>query len=256
MTKFIDLHCHLLPNIDDGPATLADSVALAQALVSQGFTTVVATPHYIEDYSALYQQHIIQQFNALQAALQEAAIPLTLLLGGEMLLTPQILKIPEATLPVISGTKLVLLELPLTQAMPHYTQHVMFTLQLRGFQPVLAHPERVQAFQEDMQPLLDLLPGCLLQINIASLLGHHGKRAQKTAMTLCQVQAPHFLATDSHRASQVQKFNIPTLTTHYPVQLLLHENPQLALRNQPVKKIPKSLTGSYKEKLFRLFKRK
>ena len=254
MTNYFDLHCHLLPDVDDGPATMADALALAQALVQQGFSTVVATPHYLEDFSQRYQAQIKQQYQLLCEALQEAGVPLHVVLGGEILLTPVLLDLAPQELPFIAGTKSLLLELPLYQALPSYTEQVLFQLQLQGCQPIIAHPERCQALQSDPASLQTLVQlGCLVQVNFTSLSGLYGKRVQRTAKQLLNDGMAHFLASDSHHVKQLQKANLQSLAKQYPLQLLLQETPKALLNNEPVKRMSQNRTPlAALKKLFRL----
>ena len=130
MATYTDIHCHILPGVDDGPSNLEESLTLACSLVKNGFSRVVATPHYIEDYSQDFRRTVEEQFACLSHALREAGIPLTLYLGGELLLTPALSKLAaERTLPTLNGTSYVLLELPMFQPVPLYLRDVLFALQ-------------------------------------------------------------------------------------------------------------------------------
>lgn len=256
MRHKIDIHCHILPDVDDGPQTMADSLMLASVLVNQGFAEIIATPHYIEDYSAAYRNHIKQQYKALQTALQVQGIPLQLHLGGEVMLTSLVVQQADSgTLPVLANTNHVLLELPLRQEVLAYASQVIFHLQIKGYQPIIAHPERVEFIKQDPRCLLRLLEsGVLLQVNMGSLFGLYGKRAKQAAEFLLANQMAHFLATDSHHASQGALGHKLTKLA-YPLELLMGENPHNLLNQQRIKQLCKREEKSYSvNKLIRFLK--
>ena len=228
----IDTHCHLLPDVDDGPSSMAESLELASVLAQLGFTEVIATPHYIDDYSEKYRSHIYQQYKTLQAALEAEGIPLRVHLGGEIMLSFEVEKqASEGTLPVLSSQKHVLLEFPLQQEVLAFAAQVIFHLQIKGYQPIIAHPERVNFIKDDPDCLTRFFhSGVLLQINAGSLLGLYGRRAKKTAEYLLQRQMVHFVATDSHSADFARRLQQLTQLP-YPWKQLLSDNPHSLLNN-------------------------
>ncbi len=248
----IDLHCHLMAGVDDGPRTLKDSLLLARALVDSGFNHVVATPHYIEDYSRGYRRRVEEAHIHLTQSLQAEGIPLTVCLGGELMLLPGLAdKAKERALPTLNGTRYILLELPLYQPLPLYAEEVLFALQARGYIPILAHPERMEAYKGGVDKLFSLTrKGILLQVNLGSLAGLYGPSVKGLARKLLRYGLAAFLATDSHDAGLLDLV-ARELKEPSPHQALLGKNPQIALRDEEVvvspQQPPRSLAARVRE---------
>jgi protein-tyrosine phosphatase len=196
----IDIHCHLLPGLDDGPAKRSTSLAMARAAVADGREVVVATPHYWPDHWTPSPDRVRETLRELQAALDEAVVPLRLLAGHEVRLAPQV---PDwigegKVLTLADAGRLVLLELP-PQEWPIFTEHVCYRLRQLGITPVIAHPERNDLVVRDLRRLSALEEaGCLLQVNAGSLTGRAGRAVQRTAKRLCRQGRVRFVASDGH----------------------------------------------------------
>lgn len=198
----IDLHCHLLPGVDDGPDTWDAALALARACVEDGIRHAVLTPHVFpgrHDNDSTTLQPAFQQFRAL---LQREGLPLTASLAGEVRLTPEILDmLPEGRLPFLgrsAGMDNLLLELPDGQ-IPLGTDRLVHRLLRLGVRPILAHPERNRAVIADplrMRPFVEA--GCLLQVTAGSLTGHFGPSAREAAWALLRAGWVAAVASDCH----------------------------------------------------------
>ena len=194
----IDLHCHILPGVDDGPATLEEALAMARVAVADGLRTVAATPH-LQPADFAHHPWIAAGVAALREALQAASLPLQIIPGAEIACAPELLD-HFPTLPHLGASPWILLEPPLL-GLPNYLEEVVFAMQLAGIKVILAHPERSQLMgimPEIIQRLAER--GCVLQINVASLLGRHGWATRKTARKLLQEYPNCILATDAHDA--------------------------------------------------------
>jgi protein-tyrosine phosphatase len=194
----IDLHFHLLPGIDDGPATSEAAVALARAAVDAGTGTIVVTPHVSWRYptDALTIQRAA---DALRARLQEDGVPMELICGAEIAMTRVADIEPDelARLTIGDGPWL-LLEPPFTASWAGL-DHVVQRLQLGGYRILLAHPERCQAFRRDPSALSALIQqGALASITAGSLVGDFGEEARVFALTLVRDGLAHNVASDSH----------------------------------------------------------
>jgi len=167
----VDIHCHILPRLDDGAPDMATSVAMARLAVAAGITTVIGTPHWIEDEHETDPARVRQTVRDLQAELNSRAIPLTVLPGNEALICPDLpdrVKKGDVLTLADKGTHL-LLELPY-EDLPTYVDDVVFRLQLQGITPVLAHVERYAYVRTDWHVLdLWVQRGCLAQVNASSL---------------------------------------------------------------------------------------
>lgn len=198
----IDLHTHVLPGIDDGPATMDGSLELLRAAHADGITRMAATPHVRDDYPTPVEtmERLVGEVNA---AAREARIPVEVLPGGELDLA-YMQRLDDETLRRFGlggNPSLLLVETPY-RGWPVGLQDVVFRLAMRGFSVVLAHPERnaeVQANLELLKPLVDA--GVLVQLTAASVDGRLGKRAQICAHDLLSAGLAHLLASDAHASS-------------------------------------------------------
>lgn len=198
----IDIHCHLLPGVDDGPATLEDALALAAACVDDGITHVVASPHVFPGRWDNRRGGIEEHAQRFQTALQGAGIALTLGWAGEVRLAPESLDLlAGGELPMlgqVGGYRTLLLEMPDGQIPLGSERFVKACLKVR-VRPVIVHPERNRAVMElpqRLRPLVDL--GCFVQLTAGSLVGQFGALAQVTARRLLDWGWVHALASDAH----------------------------------------------------------
>jgi len=206
----IDLHCHLLPAVDDGPASIEESIAMGRAAYADGVRTIVVTPH-ARDWRRAHPGEkagatLPGQVRALQEALHQAGVPLALHPGMEEELDldlPQRLEDGRAV-PLGRGPYF-LLELPFMQY-PLYLDEVLFQAQVQGWRPLLAHPERyryVQASPDVLAPLVQR--GVLVQVSVGSLAGEGGPRDREVAQWLLRRGLVHCLASDGHSAAGARR---------------------------------------------------
>lgn len=195
----IDLHSHILPGLDDGAATLEDALGIAEAASSDGIRAIAATPHVRADYPTSPEQ-MERLVDSLRRELREASVPLELLPGGEIALDwlPELGDDELRRFGLAGNPRYLLLETPYF-GWPLELEDTFFQLQLRGFTPVLAHPERngeVQASPERLAPLVER--GTLVQLTAASLDGRLGQGPQKTGLRLLELGLAHLVASDAH----------------------------------------------------------
>ncbi len=195
----IDLHCHILPGIDDGPRDMAVSLAMARCAVDDGITYIACTPHI---YPGLYENDgpgIAAAVQALRAALAQAGIPLQLGFGADTHLAPDLLEgIRAGRVPTLAGSRYLLLEPPHHVAPPRLDQTV-FSLLGAGIVPVITHPERL-SWIENHYPLMATLvrQGAWMQLTSGSLTGRFGPRPRYWAERMLDEGLVHIVATDSH----------------------------------------------------------
>lgn len=199
MHPLIDLHCHVLPGIDDGPETLADSLALLQAMAEQGVRTVVATPHAGDGRYEAQPDQVLAAVEAVNLAARAAGIAVEVLPGMELTLSFDTLTKLRATKALtIAGTQNVCVELPRTPyAM--FVDRAMFELMLAGYRPILVHPERNPGIQEHPE-LMDKLAerGVVGLLTAGSLLGRHGSTAERLAARFLKGGSATLIASDAH----------------------------------------------------------
>jgi protein-tyrosine phosphatase len=198
----IDLHCHILPNVDDGPKNVAESVEMAKQAVRQGIKTIIATPHHRNEKYVNHGQTIFGQVEELNRVLKSENLDLTIFPGQETRIFGEIVEGLETgeILPMNQG-KYVLIELP-SGHVPRYTGQLMFDIQLKGFVPVIVHPERNQEIMENPEVLYQLVKkGALTQVTASSVTGHFGKTIKKFTHQLLEANLTHFIASDAHNTT-------------------------------------------------------
>ena len=197
-----DVHCHILPDIDDGPQGLEEALSMARIAVDDGTRTVVATPHGTRVMALGGKEALEGRVRSFNDELRANNIDLTVVMGAEYLLSPELLEeARQGALISLNGSRYLLVEIDFLQY-HHYTEEALFQLQLEGFTPMLAHPERQADIQERPKLLTGLVDrGVLSQITGGSLLGHFGRSAQRCAEHLLKQNVVHLLASDGHSAT-------------------------------------------------------
>jgi protein-tyrosine phosphatase len=198
----IDLHCHVLPGIDDGPATPEEALALARAFLAEGITRVTATPHVSPGYSNSAAT-IAARCSELVSALARAQLPLEVVPCAEIdLLHGAALGEDELAAMTLGRGDALLVECPFAPVVPSF-EALIARLQDRGHRVVLAHPERSPAFTRDHDLLRRLVHrGALSSLTGASLAGDFGRTAQRYACWALDEGLAHNVATDAHGANR------------------------------------------------------
>jgi protein-tyrosine phosphatase len=194
----IDLHCHLLPGIDDGPETVTESIALARAVAQTDVRTLVATPHVSRRYHN-DPDTIARLVDELSTRLVAEQVALEVRPGAEIAVT-HLADIDPAQLPRLGlgGGPWLLVEPPFTQ-MASNLDAILLDLQRRGHRILLAHPERCPAFHRDPLMLGSLVrTGVLTSITAGSLVGRFGESVRRFALQLAQDGMLHNVASDAH----------------------------------------------------------
>ncbi len=195
----IDIHCHLLPDMDDGAKSLDESLAMARIAVADGISTIVATPHQLGNFSQNDAVAIKDRVAQLQHALSEDDVPLRVLPGADVRVEDGMvakLRCGEV-LTLADRGKHVLLELPHELYLP--LEPVLEQLHGARMVGVLSHPERnrgILGSPELVAPLLE--KGCLMQITAGSLVGMFGPHCQRLTEWMVRRSMVHFVATDAH----------------------------------------------------------
>lgn len=198
----IDLHCHVLPGIDDGPDSIEGSVALARAAVAAGIQTVVATPHVSWRY-ANDAETIARLVGEVNARLQREDVALDIRPGGEIAMT-RLIDIEPAELARfgLGGSSWLLVEPPFTEVATGLDSIVRDVLS-RGHRVLLAHPERCHALRRDPRMLESLIrDGVLTSITAGSLVGQFGGEVRRFSLKLARDGMIHNVASDAHDHSQ------------------------------------------------------
>ncbi|MBN1507146.1 MAG: hypothetical protein JW955_09895 [Sedimentisphaerales bacterium] len=239
-TRFVDLHCHCLPNLDDGPDSAEGAVALCRALVEDHVCTVVATPHQLgqfENRATAKEIRLVAQ--SLNRELMERGVDLEVLPGAEIRLDERIdrLLAEEEVLTLADRKRHVLLELPSDVFID--IEPLVLGLQSQGIDLVIAHPERNIPLLEQPRLLRRWLgSGVTLQVTAASLTGEFGLRAERAAWRLISEGWAAMIATDAHDhysdpPRMTAAFELVTASLGRDLaQLLCVENPSRIVRGE------------------------
>lgn len=220
-----DIHSHLIPGIDDGAATMDESIILIERMMDFGFKKIVTTPHIMADYYRNTSDIILKGLDDVREELHKRNIKVELDAAAEYYLDETFEnKLDKGDILTIGG-KYVLFELSFVN-FPKNLNEIIDRIQEKGYTPLLAHPERYPYMGADMENYHQLKErGCYLQLNTLSLGGHYGKPTQKTAEELCENYLIDFIGSDLHRMKHAdglyQSLNMPyvhKLLTDYQLQ--------------------------------------
>lgn len=199
----LDLHCHLLPGIDDGATDVEMSLAMARQAHANGIRTVACTPHI---YPGVYENTaagIRDAVAALQSRLDGEGIGLQLLAGADVHLDPGLLDgLASGRIPTLAGSRYLLLEPPHHSAPPRFADSV-FDLMVAGYVPVITHPERLRWIEDHYEVFRQLVAqGAWMQLTAGAVAGTYGKRPLYWAERMLDDGLVHILATDAHHPTR------------------------------------------------------
>lgn len=200
----IDIHSHLIPNVDDGAKSPEETIELIKEAREAGITDIILTPHYIINSYEQNAETLILLKDKLQQIINSENINVNLHIGMEVYITDNLVEIlKQNKILTLAGSKYLLMELPLNTNV-QYLDMVIFRLIENNIIPIIAHPERYKFVQEDPSKVRELIDsGCLIQSNIGSILGIYGKKAKKTIKYLLKNDLINFIATDTHRKNTI-----------------------------------------------------
>ncbi|CZQ94193.1 tyrosine-protein phosphatase [Trichococcus ilyis] len=196
----IDLHCHILPGVDDGARTLEDSLAMAENAVAEGISHILVTPHHHNGKYLNPKAAVVAATESLQNELDHKGIKLTLYPSQEVRINGDLIKDieNEDILFIDEERRYLLIEFP-TLSIPEYTEVLFFQLRQKGITPVIVHPERNQAIIDDPNILLPFIErGALAQVTAASYMGVFGKDIARLSYRLIEANLVHIIASDAH----------------------------------------------------------
>jgi protein-tyrosine phosphatase len=197
----IDLHSHVLPNVDDGAPSSDDALDMLRIAAADGVRTIVATPHIPpRPGETLSPEEIFGRIDELSKLARDAAIAVDILAGSEIRLEPSVVHgLLQGDLLTINGSPYVLVELPLVGDWQDHVRSTIYEMQIGGFIPILAHVERYPSVQQDVTLLADLIAtGVLMQVNADSITSVNRGRHSVTARRLIDARMVHVIASDAH----------------------------------------------------------
>lgn len=210
-----DMHSHLLPGIDDGSPDLKTSLDLIKGMADLGYTKLITTPHIMWDMYQNTREGILEKKETLQKAVDAEGINVTIHAAAEYFLDEHVEGLLKAKEPLLTiNGKMVLSEFSL--AFPsHSLKDILFQMQMQGYQPVIAHPERY-IYLERNKGFYDELKetGCLFQLNILALTNYYGKTANELAQYLLKKGYYDLVGTDLHGFRHLEALHNPVLENH------------------------------------------
>lgn len=207
-----DMHSHLIPGVDDGAASLQTSLQLIRGMHELGYTKLITTPHIMWDIYKNSADIILARLDKLREALVQENIPVEIHAAAEYFLDDHVAELLQTNQPLlkVSGN-MVLTEFSMAY-LPHGIKEILFDMQMQGYQPIIAHPERyayLQANKEFYDELKEI--GCLFQLNILSLGGGYGRTVQELAQYLLKKDYYDLLGTDLHHIGHLESLRNPAL---------------------------------------------
>jgi protein-tyrosine phosphatase len=239
----IDIHSHILPGIDDGAETLAESVETCRKVADYGTTAIVATPHM---HDGTYQPRSIADLTArLKTLRTEVGKGIEILLGCELRLTENTVKqlCDERSVPTLNESRYVLLEFPAYHLTPGYHEAI-FALVSQGIVPVIAHPECNRELMRDPEKLVNLIRmGVVTQLDAMSLTGEYGPEIKAAALQMLLSNLLHIIASDTHghrRQPRLQAgvVEVEKLCGAQVAQQMAVDNPKAVIENRSLPYLP------------------
>lgn len=215
----VDMHSHLLPGIDDGSPDMATSLKLIRGMMELGYSQFITTPHIMWDMYKNTREVILNKLELLRAAVKEEGLNVEINAAAEYFLDDYVAGLVKNNEPLLTVSgNMVLTEF--SMAYPsHSLKDILFDMQMQGYQPIIAHPERyiyLEQNKEFYEELKDI--GCLFQLNILSLSGYYGKTVQELAQYLLKKGHYDLVGTDLHNSRHLDALHNPDLST--PLQKL------------------------------------
>lgn len=194
----IDIHTHIIYDVDDGSDTIEESVAILKLAAKNGVTDIILTPHYIEpkDYN---KEKVLANFEELKREVEKQNIQIKIHVGNEVAIYGNISQIlADADITPLADSRYVLIEFPMNVDVS-YVLDTIYEMRIKGLVPIIAHPERCECFRLHYDRIREAVEeGALIQCNTGSIVGTYGNTAKKIVKKLLKDKLVHFLATDTH----------------------------------------------------------
>lgn len=237
----IDMHSHILPNVDDGSRSFEETLQLVNEAYQAGFTTIVSTSHYYLGYYEPIEKDRKAHIDVILQEVKNTLPDLQICIGSEIYVTHKMVNLlKEHRASSINGTRYVLFELPFEEQIIDL-KNIIFMLINNGYIPIIAHPERYKYVKKNPNILLELLEmGVLFQSNYGSIIGDYGKDAQKTVIKLLQNNFIHFLGSDVHRSHTIYTYipnaldELKEIISEQKINELTTINPKLVIEDKKI----------------------
>ena len=233
----IDIHCHILPGIDDGPEKMETTLEMLRMAADDGITHIIATPHY-RCQDVLTMQDIDDRVSLVRKEMEKSGMTIRLSAGADIRLTYELIScLSRRALPTINGSRYFLLELP--DFLPPHFDEFIFESRIKGYVPIITHPERnhsLLASPRRSEVLREA--GALLQLTAMSITGEFSRQIKKYSLQLLKMGCVDFVASDAHST----KRRVPVLSRAYgevskmldedAAQRMFVDNPKAVIENR------------------------
>ncbi|MFC7393002.1 tyrosine-protein phosphatase [Scopulibacillus cellulosilyticus] len=254
----IDIHSHILPNVDDGAANEAESIKMAKEAVKEGITHIIATPHHRNRNWKNNRTKILNDVDQLNQLLVAENITLKVLPGQETRIYGDMVEgiLSGELLTQNDGRKYIFVEFP-SNHVPRFTKQLFFDMQQQDIIPIIVHPERNSEIAQNSDILYQLVKGgALTQVTAACLCGKFGKKIKKLSLQMIENNLTHFIASDAHNTTMrnfymQEAFEIIDKEFGSEYRYLFLENAQLLVngemvyKEEPIEIIQKKFLGLF-----------
>lgn len=199
MDGFIDMHSHILPNIDDGAEDIDESMEMLNIAAEEGFKYIIATPHYRQGCSEIFSKKVQERLDMVNTKASSQGINLHLYTGCEIYYSEIALKeLSSKSLPTMAGSRYVLIEFhPIVDY--NYIVQAINKILMEGYYPIIAHTERYKFITDSLGKVESLIKlGALIQVNSSSIVGRKNYAKRKIARDLLKNRLVHYVSTDAH----------------------------------------------------------
>ena len=237
----IDMHCHLIYEVDDGSKSLEQTIRMAKKAYSLGYEGICATPHFISNSHETDVSELCEKLTIINDILKKDGINMIIYPGNEVYFSMDIVEnIKSKKICTLNSSKYFLMEFPMTGLVLNMEQ-IIFMARQEGYIPIIAHPERYEFVTKDISKLLPLIEaGAFLQLNVGSIMGLYGSNAKKNAVKLLKNNMISFIGTDAHDSKRVYDIfdkslkKISKLVDSETLDIILNKNPRKVLNNEEI----------------------
>jgi len=218
----VDIHSHLIPSIDDGSQSMEESILLIKALIKQGYSKIITTPHIMFDSYGNTKNSILQGVNDLRREISTQELDIVIEAGAEYYLDEGFLPLIKRNELLLISNKYLLFETSYTHK-PLQLEDIIFEILAAGYIPLLAHPERYRYIKNPKEEYTTLKKlGVEFQVNLNSFNGYYGSQAKKNALFLSKHGMIDFLGSDVHNIKQVE--NLSYIFNSYEYKEIFRDN--------------------------------
>jgi len=259
----IDVHNHVLIGVDDGPGTREDAVTLLKQAAAGGITDIIATPHHQTTHYTNPAGTVREKLEELQQIIREEGIDIRVHPGQEIRIYGEMIQHLEAGENLtLNRSRYVLVEFPFSD-LPHYTGQLLFEIQMNGYIPLIAHPERCKPIIRHPEKLHNLIEkGAISQVTATCVTGDLGENLQKTSLKMIENNLAHIVASDAHNAETrpfalKEAYDVITEALGEEYTERLKKNAEKLLNDKEmILKLPKPMESHYTENRKRKKKKK